>query len=35
MAMLTPEAAKKLYLELKNAIEKYETEKGEIPIKEK
>jgi hypothetical protein len=33
VAMLTPEAAKKLYLELKNAIEKYETEKGEIQIK--
>lgn len=34
VAMLTPEAAKKLSLELKKAIEKYEIENGEISIKE-
>ncbi|WP_269850070.1 hypothetical protein [Methanosarcina horonobensis] len=33
LAMLTPEAAKKLYMELEKAIEKYEIENGEIPIK--
>lgn len=35
LAMLTPEAAKKLYIELEKAIEKYEIENGEIAVKEK
>jgi hypothetical protein len=34
LAILTPEAAKKLSLELKEVIEKYEIENGEIRIRE-
>lgn len=34
VAMLTPEAAKKLSFDLKKAIEKYEIETGEILIKQ-
>lgn len=34
LVMLTPEAAKKLSLELNITIENYENEKGEIKIKE-
>ena len=34
IAMLTPEAAKKLMVELTRAVEKYELENGEIPVRE-